>query len=180
MRKTYAKDIKHGCHFEVTGVSEQGQIRPVVSLPRSKRLSCFREPLSARRCKMNQATLEEYRCRKCGRLFYIDGMDRHPLNMDFGCPHGCDDGSERMRDIVAEIKETADGRVNDFHIRDYQIVLLLSPEEFELSMGRMPEDQEEFDRWAFFVEKGLLEGNIDWDNIRECTREAMLTAGERE
>ena len=97
---------------------------------------------------MNQVNLEEYRCRKCGRLFYIDGMDHHPLNMDFGCPHGCDDGSERMRDIVAEIKETADGRVNDFRIKDYQMVLLLSPEEFELSMGRTPQDQDDPGRGA--------------------------------
>ena len=41
-----------------------------------------------------------------------------------------------MRNIVAEVKETADGRVNDFRIKDCHIVLLLSPEEFELSMGR--------------------------------------------
>jgi hypothetical protein len=79
---------------------------------------------------MNQLTLEEYWCRKCGRLFYINAVDRHPLNMDFGCPHGCDDGSERLRDIVAEIKDTADGRVNDFSgIRDHQVVLSLSPAE---------------------------------------------------
>jgi len=129
---------------------------------------------------MNQITLEEYRCRKCGRLFYIDGMDRHPLNMDSGCPHGCDDGSERMRDIVAEITETADGRVNDFRIRDYRIVLLLSPEEFELSMGRTPNDQDEFDAWAALAEKGLLNGHIDWDIVYECTCDAMQDAGERE
>ncbi len=123
---------------------------------------------------MNQVNLEEYRCRKCGRLFYIDGVDRHPLNIDFGCPHGCDDGSERMRDIVAEIKETADGRVNDFRrIRDHKVVLSLSAVEFERSMGRTPRDQKEFDRWAFFMEKALYEGNIDWDNIHECTRRAM-------
>jgi len=83
---------------------------------------------------MNHATLnlEEYRWRKCGRVFYIDGMDRHPLNLDFGCPHGCDDGSERMRDIVADIKEAVDGRVNDLsRIKDYEVVLSLSEEDFE-------------------------------------------------
>ena len=85
---------------------------------------------------MNQVTLEEYRCRRCGRAFYIDAAERSDLDLDFGCPHSCDDGSERMRNIVAEVKETADGRVNDFRIKDCQIVLLLSPEEFELSMGR--------------------------------------------
>jgi len=127
---------------------------------------------------MNNVTLEEYRCRKCSRVFYIDAKDGRPLNLDFGCPHGCDNGSERMRDIVAEIKETADGRVNDLRIKDYQIVLLLSPEEFELSMGRTPQDQEEFDAWATLAQKGLLNGHIDWDILYECTCDAMQDAGE--
>jgi len=54
--------------------------------------------------------LEEYRCRKCGRVFYIDATQHHPLDLDFGCPYGCDDNGERERDMVAEIRETADGR----------------------------------------------------------------------
>jgi len=123
---------------------------------------------------MNQATLEKYRCRKCGRLFYINAMERHPLDLDFGCPYGCDDNGERERDVVAEIKETADCGVNDSPgIRDYQVVLSFSREHFERSMNRRPRDQEEFDRWAFFMEKGLFEGNIDRGNIHACTQEAM-------
>ena len=125
---------------------------------------------------MTQLTLEEYRCRKCGRLFFINAMDRHPLNMDFGCPHGCDDGSERMRDIVAEIKETADGRVNDFSgIRDHQVVLSLSPAEFERSVGRAPEDQGEFDAWATRAED-MLNVSIDWNTLCQCAYEAIQTA----
>ena len=129
---------------------------------------------------MNQVTLEEYRCRKCGRLFYIDAVDHHPLNLDFGCPHGCDDGSEPLRAIVAEIKEAAGDCVSGYdRIKDHAVVLPFSPDEFEMSMGRMPRDQEEFDEWARFAEKGLLNGHIDWDILYECTCNAMLRGGER-
>ena len=130
---------------------------------------------------MNQPTLnlEEYRCRKCGRLFYIDATDRHPLNMDFGCPHGCDDGSERMRDVVVEIKEAMDGRVNDFsRIKDYEVALSLSAEDFERSMGRASEDQNEFDAWAAEAEDVLCD-SIDWNAVFECAHEAFQDAGER-
>jgi len=130
---------------------------------------------------MNQATLnlEEYRCRKCRRLFYIDAADCHPLNLDFGCPHGCDDESERMRGIVAEMKEAMDGRVNDFsRIRGYKVVLSLSAEDFERSMGRAPEDQKEFDAWAAQAEDVLCD-LIDWNAVFECAHEAFQDAGER-
>jgi len=130
---------------------------------------------------MNQPTLnlEEYRCRKCGRMFYIDAVDRHPLNLDFGCPHGCDDGSERMRDIVAEIKEAVDGRVNDFsRIKDYEVALSLSAEDFERSMGRAPEEQNEFGAWGAEAED-VLRDLIDWNAVFECAHEAFHDAGER-
>ena len=130
---------------------------------------------------MNQPTLnlEEYRCRKCGRVFYIDAVDRHPLNLDFGCPHGCDDGSERMQDIVVETKEAVDGRVSDFsRIKDYETALSLSAEDFERSMGRAPEDQNEFDAWAAQTEDVLCD-LIDWNVVFECAHEAFHDGGER-
>jgi hypothetical protein len=34
-------------------------------------------------------------------------------------------------------------------IKDYRIVIELCEEEFELSMGRKPKDQQEFDEWAY-------------------------------
>ena len=129
---------------------------------------------------MNHTTLnlEEYRCRKCGRVFYIDAMDRHPLNMDFGCPHGCDDGSERMRAIVVGLKEALDGRVSDFsRITDYEVALSLSAEDFERSMGSASEDQNEFDAWAAEAEDVLCD-LIDWNAVFECAQEAFQDAGE--
>ena len=48
---------------------------------------------------MNEATLnlKEYRCRKCGRGFYVDEGERRDLDLDFGCPYGCDDNGRYIR-----------------------------------------------------------------------------------
>ena len=48
--------------------------------------------------------LEQYRCRSCKRLFYINPMDRSSLDLDFGCPYGCDDSGKHVRDISIEIQ----------------------------------------------------------------------------
>jgi hypothetical protein len=58
-------------------------------------------------------------------------------------------------------------------IKDYRIEIELCEGDFERSMGRKPRDQEEFDDWTRFAEKGLLNGHIDWDIVYECTRDAM-------
>lgn len=49
--------------------------------------------------------LEQYQCRECGRFFYVSSMDRRGMDLDFGCPYGCDDNGEHVRDLHAEIKE---------------------------------------------------------------------------
>jgi len=56
----------------------------------------------------NNLDLEQYQCRRCGRLFYINGMDRSSLDLDFGCPFGCDDNGRHVRDLHAEIKEVTE------------------------------------------------------------------------
>ncbi|MFH1110743.1 MAG: hypothetical protein V1790_16335 [Planctomycetota bacterium] len=57
--------------------------------------------------------------------------------------------------------------------REYPITLTLCEGDFEMSMGRLPRDDEEFDEWAHLCEKGLLNGHIDWDILYECVKEAM-------
>jgi len=52
--------------------------------------------------------LEQYQCRKCGRFFYINTMDKSFFDMDFGCPYGCDDNGKHVRDIGTEIKKVTD------------------------------------------------------------------------
>lgn len=122
--------------------------------------------------KKETLNLEEYRCRQCRRLFYIDAVQRTSLDIDFGCPYGCDDNGERVRSITVGIEDPA-VRHDVTGIKDHQIMMELCEGDFEQSMHRKPRDQEEFDEWACLAEKGLLNGHIDWDIIYECTREAM-------
>jgi len=49
--------------------------------------------------------LEQYQCQSCGRLFYINGLDRCAMDLDFGCPYGCDDNGRHICDIRTEIKD---------------------------------------------------------------------------
>jgi len=53
--------------------------------------------------------LEQYRCLQCGRLFYINAMDRRELDLDFGCPYGCDDNGKHIRDIRTQVKGVSEG-----------------------------------------------------------------------
>jgi len=48
--------------------------------------------------------LEQYQCRKCGRFFYINRMEKNSLDLDFGCPYGCDDNGRHVRNIKTEIR----------------------------------------------------------------------------
>ena len=48
--------------------------------------------------------LEQHQCRACGRLFYIAALDRSPLDINFGCPYGCDDNGRHVRNLHTEIK----------------------------------------------------------------------------
>ena len=57
--------------------------------------------------------------------------------------------------------------------REHTITLTLCEGDFEMSMGREPRDDEEFDEWAYLCEKGLRNGHIDWDILFSCAAEAM-------
>ncbi len=129
---------------------------------------------------MNTKTLnlKEYRCRKCGRLFYIDAVERRPFDLDFGCPYGCDDNGEHIRVIVIRADEMAVGPDVGTGIKDHRIVIELCQGDFERSMARKPRDQNEFDDWAALTEKGLLNGHIDWDILYGCTCDAMQYKGD--
>ena len=61
----------------------------------------------------------------------------------------------------------------DEEIKDHTITLTLCTGDFEQSMHRKPKNQQEFDEWAGLLEKGLLNGHIDWDILYECTYDAM-------
>ena len=57
---------------------------------------------------MDDATLnlEGYRCRQCGRGFYVDEGERRDLDLDFGCPYGCDDNGRYIGPVRAEVTGT--------------------------------------------------------------------------
>ena len=52
----------------------------------------------------NAVTLEQYRCRCCGRQFHINKGDRSSFDLDFGCPYGCDDNGEHHGDTQVQIR----------------------------------------------------------------------------
>lgn len=58
-------------------------------------------------------------------------------------------------------------------MREHTITLTLTEGDFEMSMGRKPRDEDEFEEWARLCEKGLCNGHIDWDIVLECARDAM-------
>ncbi len=49
-------------------------------------------------------SLEQYQCQSCKRSFYINGIERSKLDLDFGCPYGCEDNGKYVWDIKVEIK----------------------------------------------------------------------------
>jgi len=58
------------------------------------------------------------------------------------------------------------------HIRPREIRFEIGEGDFIYSLNRPPKDQEEFDEWARYVEKGLRNGHIDWDILYRCANEA--------
>jgi len=52
--------------------------------------------------------IEQHQCRSCGRLFYINTMDKSWLDLDFGCPYGCGDNGRHVRDIKTEVEQVKD------------------------------------------------------------------------
>ena len=35
--------------------------------------------------------------------FYVNAMDRRDLDLDFGCPYGCDDNGRHIQDLRTEV-----------------------------------------------------------------------------
>lgn len=52
--------------------------------------------------------LEQYQCRRCGRFFYVNRLDRGELDLDFGCPFGCDDNGLHTRDLRTEVSKVTE------------------------------------------------------------------------
>lgn len=62
---------------------------------------------------LTRTTLEllQFECLTCGRLFYINRLDKNSVNASFGCPFGCDDDGKFKRVICTQVQKLieADG-----------------------------------------------------------------------
>lgn len=47
-----------------------------------------------------KGTLDQYKCRKCWRYFYINENERTEYDIDFGCPYGCDDNGMFIKKVL--------------------------------------------------------------------------------
>jgi len=51
--------------------------------------------------KDEKNTLNQYKCRKCGRYFYINENEHTKYDIDFECPYGCDDNGIFIEKVYA-------------------------------------------------------------------------------
>ena len=52
-----------------------------------------------------QLHINQYQCQRCGRFFYISMNDKSDLDIEFGCPFGCDDAGKHTRDFICSIEQ---------------------------------------------------------------------------
>ena len=57
-----------------------------------------------KKSKTTTLKLDQYQCQTCGRFFYINELDKSDLDLDFGCPYGCDNAGEFITKLNLEIK----------------------------------------------------------------------------
>ena len=57
-------------------------------------------------------------------------------------------------------------------IKPHEIIFEICEGDFIDSLNRPPKNQEEFDQWAYYVEKGMRNGHIDWNILYKCANEA--------
>ena len=58
-------------------------------------------------------------------------------------------------------------------MEEYKIEIFISGGDFEQVFGRKPKDENEFQEFCSYCEKGLMNGHIDWDIVFNCAKDAM-------
>lgn len=58
-------------------------------------------------------------------------------------------------------------------MKAHTIEITVCADDFEQAMQRPPKDQAEFDDGARYVEKGLPNRHMDWNNLFRCACAAM-------
>jgi hypothetical protein len=130
------------------------------------------------------AHLIQYECETCGRYFYVKEGDKSELDIEFGCPFGCDCAGKPVRKIIFETKSITDLRtgetttLKDLSSTDEPIAkYTLGWEDVEafcekrgIDFSRLSEDQRS--DIEHYAQKGL-ESQIDWEVIIECALQAL-------
>ncbi len=132
----------------------------------------------------SEAHLIQYECETCGRYFYVKEGDKSELDIEFGCPFGCDDAGKPVRKIIFETKSITDLRTGkttthesisctDEPIAKYTLrwddVKALC-EKRGIDFSRLSEDQRS--DIEHYAQKGL-ESQIDWEIIIDCALHAL-------
>ena len=58
-------------------------------------------------------------------------------------------------------------------MEEYKIEIEIGVGDFEQVFGRKPKDENEFQEFCNYSEKGLMNGHIDWDIVFNCAKDAM-------
>ncbi len=56
---------------------------------------------------------------------------------------------------------------------EHKIEFVIGEGDFEGVFGRKPKDDNEFEEFCYYCEKGLRNGHIDWDIVFQCSKDAM-------
>ena len=59
-------------------------------------------------------------------------------------------------------------------MKEHKIEIYISVGDFEQAFGRKPTDENEFQEFCDYSEKGLLNGHIDWHIVFGCAKDAMM------
>ena len=51
--------------------------------------------------------LEQYRCLHCGRVFYINVMDKSDRDVELICPYGCSGNGQSAKNSHAQVQGVA-------------------------------------------------------------------------
>jgi hypothetical protein len=131
-----------------------------------------------------EAHLIQYECETCGRYFYVKESDKSELDIEFGCPSGCDDAGKPVRKIVFETKSITDLETGETTTHEnisstdepiakytlgWESVKALC-EKRGIDFGRLSEDQRS--DIEHYAQKGL-ESQIDWEIVIDCALQAL-------
>ncbi|WAM22646.1 MAG: hypothetical protein OI715_00705 (plasmid) [Candidatus Methanoperedens sp.] len=131
-----------------------------------------------------EAHLIQIECETCGRYFYVKEGDKSNLDIEFGCPFGCDCAGKPVRKIIFETKSITDLRTGettthenisstDEPIAKYTLGwedVKTFCEKRGIDFSRLSENKRS--DIEHYAQKGL-ESQIDWEVVIDCALQAL-------